>query len=146
MYNLIWNFLIKCGVSTWIPPRMTVLSSKLTRPLIVLTTDSGCSKISFNMKESNEPFMISSISICNVVISLKIIRNQITILQEFKHILKNCDFNTSTATVPAGRLFDVFVDELRLEHSVKSVNGQATVGRHWGNVVILKRGANVTIH
>ena len=145
MYNLIWNYFIKCVVSTWIPPRMTVLSSKLTRPLIVLTTDSGCSKISFNMKESNEPFMISSISICNVVISLKINRNQITFLQEFKHSLKNCDY-TSTTTVPAGRLFDVFVDKLRLEHSVKSVNGQATVGRHWGNVVILKIGANVTIH
>jgi hypothetical protein len=55
----------------------------------VLTTDSGCSKISFNMKESNEPFMISSISICKVVISLKINRNQITFLQEFKHSLKN---------------------------------------------------------
>lgn len=36
-------------------PDWPVLSSKLTLPLMVLTTDSGCSKISFCMKELKLP-------------------------------------------------------------------------------------------
>ena len=41
------------------PPRVTFLFGTSKRPRIVLMTDSGCSNISFCMKWSNVPFMIS---------------------------------------------------------------------------------------
>ena len=41
------------------PPRVTDLLATSNRPRMVLMTDSGCSKISFCMKWSNLPFMIS---------------------------------------------------------------------------------------
>lgn len=52
------------------PPSLTVLSSKLTRPRMVLTTDSGCSKISFCIKCEKDPFMISASSSSSVWIDL----------------------------------------------------------------------------
>ena len=39
---------------------------------------------------------------------------------------------------PVGRLFDIFVDEFSLEHSMESMNVQVTVGRHRRNIIILK--------
>ena len=44
-------------------PSRTCSNLKLNRPLMVLTTDSGCSKISFYMKELKLPFMICWIPI-----------------------------------------------------------------------------------
>ena len=53
--------------------------------------------------------------------------------------IRNMIVTIPSFSVPAGRLFDVFVDEFCLEHPMKSVNRQTTVGRHWRNVVILKK-------
>ena len=57
------------GTKSVIPPSLTLLLSKSILPLIVLTTDSGCSNISFCIKVVKFPFIICCISIFKVVIS-----------------------------------------------------------------------------
>ena len=65
------SYLLISGTNSVIPPRVTSSLSKLILPLMVLTTDSGCSKISFCMKVLYSPFMICWISSFRVKISLE---------------------------------------------------------------------------
>ena len=54
------------------PPSTTRSFSKITRPRIVFTTDSGCSKISFCMNEEKFPFMICWSSNSNLLMSREV--------------------------------------------------------------------------
>lgn len=66
---------------TLIPPRTTCPEGK-TRPRIVLTTESGCSKISFCMNVLNSPLNIKRyVYVCK----MKVYRN----LENAKKVMKN---------------------------------------------------------
>lgn len=105
------------------PPSLTVLSSKFTRPRIVLTTDSGCSKISFCIKCEKEPFMISANSSSSVWIDL---------IADMPSSLRS-RWICSSAKIPCwntSRGNVAYIVVLQVEHALGVLDNCGRIGRH----------------